>query len=157
MYKYLHKKLEQAHGATIENLIFLPNELCRNNSSDSFKEFQGENVEKICETLGWRKDKDVYDAIQNYTEDEEESFALFLYENEKHGFLAECYFPECSDFRFPEGEKTPSSWSVHKGICRIEWLYSDSIGELVEKIVDKSEKLFNESVEKEKADGEKLS
>lgn len=157
MYKYLYKKLEQAHGATIENLIFLPNELCRENPSDPFEEFQEQSEAKICETLGWRKDEDVFKAIQNYTEDKDESFALFLYENDKHGFLAECYFPECSNFRFPEGEKEPSSWSLHKGICRIEWLYADSIGELIEKIIEKSDKLFDESVKKEKADGEKLS
>ncbi|MFC4688630.1 hypothetical protein ACFO4P_16940 [Epilithonimonas pallida] len=143
MNKYLFRKLEQAHSAYIENLIFIPSEVIRDRPSHSFQDFQELDCEKICETLNWRKEKDVFEIIKENIEDS--SLASSILNNKQTGFLAECYFPECSNFYVPEGSDTPTAWSVSGGICRIEWLYADSIGELVEKILEKSESIFEET------------
>jgi hypothetical protein len=58
--------------------------------------------------------------------------------------------PECYNFRFTEGKKKPTSWSVHGGICTIFYVYAESIGELVEKLKQKAEDLFLEALEKSK-------
>ncbi len=145
MSKYLFKKLEQAHSAFIENLIFIPNEVIRPGISDAFEDFQGLEYETICETLDWRKEKSVYDIIES--EIEGENLAGMIYQNKQTGFLAECYFPEFHNFKFKNADdKEPFIWSVSPGCCRIIWLYADCLAELIDKIVNKSNELFQEAV-----------
>ena len=146
-YNYLFKKLENSHGAYIENLIFIPSEVLRTKPSEAFEDFTNNNLETICETLNWRKEKEVYKDLMQYID--EKILAQKLLKYEQTGFLAECHFPECSNFKFDENSEVPFSWSVHNGSCRIEWLYAETIGELIEKIVDKSHKIFKEQVKKE--------
>ena len=145
-YKYLYEKLEQTKGgATINNLVFIASEALRQKKSEAFSDFMDLDDEEICDVLDWKKEQFVFDKIR----DEDESFAYLIFENKQTGFLAECHFSECSNFRFHDDEKEPFAWSVFSGISRVEWIYADSIGELVEKILEKSEQIFKEQVKKE--------
>ena len=144
MYKYLKNKLKNTRsGAFIENLVFMTNEYLREKPSDTFVEFMDLEPDKICEVLGWRQEKDVYELINNHIEEKE--LSNLMNRNGVTGFLAQCLFPETANFRFSEGKKQPTSWSVHPNCCRIEWIYADTIGELIEKLVNMDEKLFNEN------------
>lgn len=143
MYKYLYDKLEQTKGgATINGLVFIPSEALRESKSEVFEDFTELEDEEICEVLNWKAEKFVFDMIR----DEDSSLALSMLENNKAGFLAECHFPECGGFYFAEGSSEPSAWSVHRNICRIEWIYADSMGELVDKMMTISDRLFDEAV-----------
>lgn len=146
MNKYLFNKIEQAHGAYFENLTFIANEVCRERQSDSFEEFTELEPAEIAKILGWNDKKETLSLIESEIKDESLSGLLLRYD--MTGFLAQCMMPECSDFRFEEGKERPCSWSVHGGICRIFWIYAESIGELVEKLEQKSEDLFLEAVNK---------
>ena len=146
MNKYLYKKIEQTKGgAYFENLIFIANEVAMQNQSKSFEEFTELEPIEIATVLGWNKEESILKLIQDEIEDE--SLAGLLLNHDRTGFLAECRMPSCSNFRFSKGKKTPSSWSVHGGICRVFWIYADSIGELVEKLQEKTEAYFLEDIE----------
>lgn len=143
MYKYLFDKLEQTKGgATINSLVFIPSEALRESKSEAFEDFTELDDEEICEVLDWKAEQFVFDMIR----DEGSSLALSMLENKKTGFLAECHFPECRGFIFAEGNSEPRAWSVYRNICRIEWIYADSMGELVDTMVAVSDRLFDEAV-----------
>ncbi|MBC7847231.1 MAG: hypothetical protein H7Y10_12140 [Flavobacterium sp.] len=150
MNKYLYKKIEQAHSAYFENLIFIANEVCRENQSEAFEEFTELETAEIAKVLGWNSEKTTYDLIEGEIKDE--ALAGLLLRYDMTGFLAECRMPECADFKYNKGIERPSSWSVHHGICRVFWIYAESIGELVEKLEEKAEDLFLEAVLKSKSE-----
>lgn len=141
MNKYLFKKIEQAKGgAYFENLILIANEVCKSKPSEMFEEFTELEPIEITKVLGWNDKKETLKFIKDSIKDEE--FAHTLLQHDMTGFLAECRMPECSNFRFSEGKENPTSWSVHGGICTIFWIYAESISELVEKLIEESNKLF---------------
>lgn len=146
MNKYLLKKIEQIKGgAYFENLILIANEVCKSKPSEMFEEFTELEPIEIAKVLGWNDKKETLKFIKNSIKDEE--FANTLLQYDMTGFLAECRMPECSNFRFTEGKDKPTSWSVHGGICTIFYVYAESIGELVEKLKEESEKLFLKQLE----------
>ena len=63
--KYLIDRLEECKlNPRIEHLIFMVMESTRDgNYSDSFEEFLNIGVEKILETLGWKKSKEVIEEV----------------------------------------------------------------------------------------------
>lgn len=144
MNKYLFKKLEQAHGVTINQLGFIAAELCKERFSDVFECFFELKPKEIAKVLGWKEEEEIYQWIEE--EIEGETFVQFLYNHDCTGFIAECYFPEHSNFRFKEDGRF-SSCSVHSGINTVFWVYAESIGELIEKICLRSQELFNEQME----------
>ena len=148
MNKYLYNKIEQTNSAYFENIIFMANEMNRESESESFGEFQNLKPLEITKILGWNNKEETLKLIKESIKEKE--FASLLFRYDITGFLAECHFPECSNFKFYDDKEKPSSWSVHSGICRIEWVYAESIGELVEKLFSKSEDIFKESYEKDK-------
>ena len=146
MNKYLFKKIEQTKGgAYFENLILIANEVCKSKPSEMFEEFTELEPSEIAKVLGWNDKKETLKYIKDSIKDEE--FAHALLQHDMTGFLAECRMPECSNFRFTEGKEKPTSWSVHGGICTIFYVYAESIGELVEKLKEESEKLFLKQLE----------
>ena len=146
MNKYLFKKIEQTKGgAYFENLILIANEVCKSKPSEMFEEFTELEPIEIAKVLGWNDKKETLKFIKDSIKDEE--FAHTLLQHDMTGFLAECRMPECSNFRFTEGKEKPTSWSVHGGICTIFYVYAESIGELVEKLKEESEKLFLKQLE----------
>lgn len=149
MAKYLYEKIEQTKGgAYFENIIFIANEVCRGRASETFENFSELEPEEIAKILGWNNKKETLQLIKSEIKDE--CFDVLLLKYNVTGFIAECRMPECSNFRFKEDQKEPSSWNVNGSICRIFWIYADSIGELVEKLIIESDKIFHEEIEKYK-------
>lgn len=144
MNKYLYKKLEQSHSVSINQIGFIAAELAKEKTSRVFEDFFELEFEEISECLGWRKEQEVYLLIEKHINDND--FIQFMYDNDCTGFIAECYFPVHTNFSFKENGSF-SSCRVHYGISTSFWVYAESIGELVDKICDKSEKLFNEQME----------
>lgn len=144
--KYLFEKLEQSHGVTVEGLVLVAFETLKDERlSSAFEEFTENEPLKICEVLGWKtNDEKLFKIIEDRIE--EKSFAVMMYENDYDGFLAEIHIPEHDSFLFDEKGKVWAS-SVHPGCCRVEWVYAASIGELTDKIVDKTEEVYQEYLE----------
>ena len=149
MNKYLFKKIEQAHSAYFENLIFIANEVCREKQSEAFEEFTQLEYSEIAKILGWNDKKETLSLIESEIKDD--TLAGLLLRYDITGFLAQCMMPEHSKFMFKEGEEIPWGCSVHPGVCRVFWIYAESIGELVEKLEEKAEELYVESYEKERS------
>jgi hypothetical protein len=148
MNKYLFKKIEQAHSAYFENLIFIANEVCREKQSESFEEFTELEPIEIAKILGWNEKESTLKMIEESVKEKE--FSTLLLQNDITGFIAECHLPHHSKFMFNDGEERPWGSSVHCGTLRVAWVYAESIGELVEKLEEKADKLYIESYEKEK-------
>jgi len=144
MNKYLQKRLEQAHlDPKIERLIFITAEAMRGEStSDDFDDFMNEDTEDIRKVLGWRDDEKVRALIDGAVEDKE--LAYTMCSNNRDGFLAEVNFDIPRNMRFKE-DGTPLGWT-RGGMYRVCWIYADSIGELVEKIIEKDEEEYNSFV-----------
>lgn len=145
MYEFLKEKIETTSGAFIDNLIFMTNEYCRERMSEGFERFTELSAKSICQILDWKETDDVYLLINNAIEDGE--LSDLMNRNDRTGFLAECHFPDVSGFKFKEGEEKPFAWSANPGICRLEWIYADTIFEVIEKMQEMSETIFDESVE----------
>lgn len=145
MNKYLTKRLEEAHlSPKIENLIFVTAEAMRGESpSDGFQEFMDEDTDDIIKTLGWNETGEVKKLIESEVEDK--SLAFLMTQNGRDGFLAEVHFEEMRNIRFNEGNV--SSWSSG-GVHYVHWIYAHTVGELVEKIIEKDEEEYKEMVEK---------
>lgn len=148
MNKYLMKRLEEAHlSPKIENLVFITAEAMRGEStSDAFDEFMSDDTESIRKTLGWKDTDEVRNLIDS--EVEEKSLAWTMTKYERDGFLAEVHFDEPRNFHFDETGKV-RGWTSG-GVCYVHWIYADSIGELVENILEKDEQEFQEAVKKAK-------
>jgi len=147
MNKYLFKKIEQAHGAFFEDLILIANEICKESQSETFEEFTELEPKRICKVLGWNQKKETIKLIEDSIKDKEFITNIFHYGHT--GFIAKCHLPHHSDFRFKEGESEPWASSVHSGICRVDWVYAESIGELVDKLEKLAEDFYVESYKKE--------
>lgn len=143
--KYLFEKLEQAHSVKVENILLVAFEFLRSGRpSDVFQEFTELEPKQICEVLGWKKDsEELFKKIEDSIEEGE--FSHFMYRNNYDGFIAEIHVPKHDNFRFKKNGEF-ASCSVHEGICRVEWVYAPSIGELTDKIVEKAEEVFQEYV-----------
>ncbi|MDM1033799.1 hypothetical protein HXZ91_04810 [Myroides odoratimimus] len=150
MYKYLREKQDKAIGAFIESLIFVSNEYVFDRPSEVFEEFTELDKSEICKVLDWRDEEDVHESISNEMEG---NLAWFMCKHERSGFLAKCCFPDTSRYKFNDKGET-ISYQVHTGICRVEWIYADTIHELIDKLVDQAKTIFDESV-KEFIDGSK--
>jgi hypothetical protein len=148
MNTYLYKKIEQAHSAYFENLIFIASEICRQTESDVFEEFTSLEPNEIAGVLGWNKKEETLQLITEYIENKE--FSSLLLQYEMTGFLAECLMPNHSNFSFEEGKNEPWSCQVSPGICRVFWIYAESIGELVHKLEEKTEEFYIEAYTAEK-------
>ncbi|NRT11506.1 hypothetical protein [Flavobacterium sp. 14A] len=148
MNKYLYKKIEQGHSAYFENIFFISNEMCKERKSEGLEYFEELEPRQICEILGWRNEEDVHLLINSEIE-EGNGLVDFLFRNDCLGFLAKCSIAEADCFRFKE-DGTLSSYRISGGITTEFWVYAESIGELTEKLVKKSDAMFNEMMEEER-------
>lgn len=141
MNNYLYNKIEQAKGgACFQHLIFLPNEICKDQISETFEEFTKLDSREIAKVIGWNTKEETLEFIKEKVEEKE--LLLSLMQHDKTGFLAQCSMADCTDFRFKEGKGNPVSWKESGGITYIFWVYAESIAEIVEKLIEESDKLF---------------
>jgi len=154
MNKYLMKRLEQARlNPKIENLVFITAEAMRGDyPSEAFDDFMNEDVEFIRKTLDWKDTNEVKKLIRS--EINENSLAWTMAKYGQDGFMAKVNFDEPMNFNFDKTGKV-IGWSIG-GVYYVHWIYADSIGELVEKIIDKDEEVYENAVKeaKEKTNNE---
>jgi inorganic pyrophosphatase len=91
MNKYLFNKIEQAHSAYFENLIFIANEVCRERWSEAFEEFTELEPAEIAKVLGWNDKESTFKMIEESIKEKE--FATTLLQYDLTGFIAECHLP----------------------------------------------------------------
>lgn len=152
--KYLMERLnEEARGAFINGLTFIGSDATRTdeNITDVLENFMDNDTSTICKTLDWRDEEDVHESIESNMKDK--SFLQMLHRNDRNGLIAEVHYPKHYDFTFKEdhegnlkssGSCTYSDWN-----CRLSWVYADSMGELIDKIIKKSDEFYNEQKDKE--------
>ncbi len=148
MNKYLIKRLEDANlSQRIENLVFVTVEALRGESpSDAFEDFMNQDTDDIIKSLGWKDTDDVKKMIESEVEDR--SLAFLMAQNGRDGFLAEVQFEEMRAIRFNDAGDV-QSWSSG-GVHYVHWIYAHTIGELVEKIIEKDAEEYKEMADKAK-------
>lgn len=135
-------RFDQAHRAKIENLYWIAGSLENSDLKDKIEEMEDEDFKKCFPEIfnskhyeEYRNDYEIMQAIVDFR---------------KFGLFAEIHLPECDNFRYEKGKKHPVSWSVHGGICRIEYCYGETLEELMNEIEKSSEKVFEEYVAQDK-------
>lgn len=149
MSNYLSDKLETTPGAYIDHLCIIASEIHKPNQNEVLEDFICQPFEKICEVLGWQNNPTTHNLIKEAIEDEDNSLAVLMHQNKRNGFMATVHFPVCSSFYFNDDGNKPKRWQVSTGYCHVDYLYADSIAELFDKIVTKSEELFEKDLAKE--------
>jgi hypothetical protein len=149
IYKYLTNKLEQSHGCFIKKLTVIAMEICNENAQKEgiIEEFLEEDIEEICQILDFNSKEETYNYIKSSIQ--EESFISMLIENNRDGFLAKVYFPICYNFQYNDKQEI-DGYLINNGRCETKWIYSHTLGELVEKILIESETKFLTWTERER-------
>ncbi|GAK96840.1 hypothetical protein JCM19294_1149 [Nonlabens tegetincola] len=151
MYKFLNEKLNQSKGAIVEQMCFIAFEIEKEKKSDMIEQFEEEIPEHICEILGWRKGYDVYGYIEDAIEDN--GLIHLMYEEGYQGFLAQVYFPVCSNFKFSQDNpEEVISWECSRSYSWIiDYVYAHTVAELADKISSKSQEYFDKEVKRFKS------
>jgi len=134
------ERFDQAHGAKIERLFWIAGSMDNSDFKDLIEEMEDKDWQKLFPEIH----KSEY--FQEYLDDDEALQALVDFR--KFGLIAEIHLPECDNFRYKKDK--PVSWSVHGGICRIEYVYAETLEDLMREVEKASEKVFQEYVAKDR-------
>ena len=138
------ERFDQAHGAKIERLFWIAGSMGNSDFKDLIEDMEDKDWQKLFPEIH----KSEY--FQEYLDDDEALQALVDFR--KFGLIAEIHLPECDNFRYEDDK--PVSWSVHGGICRIEYVYAETLEDLMSEVEKASEKVFQEYLNKDrKANG----
>jgi hypothetical protein len=110
-------------GGYINRLVWIAGQLDSNTLTDLLDDMEPEDIEDCFPGFD----------LSNYDGDSKE-LKEYISSESKPGFLAECYFQHQYGFHFPEGSKTPTSWSSSRGVSTIYWVYAESFPELIRKM-----------------------
>ncbi len=147
------ERFDQLNSPHIEKLLWFAgclDDAGRRNIIDEF-ECIDMDVEKL------KKIFDIDVPAPNLDEFEDEYFQPedvieFLIDREKFGLYAEVHFPECSDFEYKDN--VPCYWTCNFGISRIEYFYTETLEELMEKIEIQNIIFFQEFIKKDKLESQ---
>ena len=139
------ERFQQAHCARIERLFWIAGSL----ESSDLKELLEDLEDKDWNGLF----PEIYKS-KNFDEQRSEPLQALL-DYDRIGLIAQIDIPECS--RFIYKNKKPVSWSVHPGICRIEYVYAETLEELMTNIEKAANKVFQEYLKKDKEKQYKVS
>lgn len=133
------QRFGQAHGAKIDKLFWIAGSMGNSDLKELLEDMSDKDFEKCL--------PEIYNSeyYSEYREDEDMCQALVIHR--KFGLIAEVHIPEVSNFKYKN--KKPVSWSVHGGICGIEYVYAENLNELLTSIESISDKHFNDSVKKD--------
>ena len=129
----------ETHSANINKLFHIGMQL----SSWEIKDFLEEISEE--QYVDMLSDNGKFDYIEGYLNDGE-IIQMFL-DHGLYGYVAELYLPCHSDFSFHE-DGSFSGCSVHSSDCIIEYVYAETIEELLNKVMIESEKAFQSDMNK---------
>ena len=135
------ERFDQAHGTKIDKLFWIAGSLGSSNDLKDLLEDMSDKDFKRCFPEIYKSE-----YFKEYREDQQLEEALVDFS--KFGLLAEVHVPEASNFKYKDGK--PVSWSVHGGICQVEYVYAENLEELMTEIEKVSEKVFREHVKEDK-------
>ncbi len=134
------ERFDQSHGVKMEKMFWIAGSLGSSDFKDLLDEMDDKDFKKCFPEIY----KSEY--FGEYRQDEELVKALVDFK--KFGLLTEIHIPEADNFRYKDGN--PVSWSVHQGICRVEYVYAETLEQLMDEIEKSAEKVFQEHVKKDK-------
>lgn len=141
--KEVMQRIEQAHGF-VSKMFWVATSLEDSDLKEFINEMDEDSFAKTFPTVL----KSEY--FSNYLGPEGEGLFQAIIDHELYGFVAEVQIPKCSHFSFLEETGKPIGWSVSTGVRRIEYVYAESVEELIDAVEVVSEKVFHEYAEKER-------
>lgn len=134
------ERFDQAHGAKIEILFWIAGSIDSIDLKYFIEDLEDEDWQKlfpeIYKSESFQEYRDYGEALQ------------VLVDFRKFGLIAEIHIPECYNFQYKDDK--PVSWSVDGGSCRIEYVYAETLEELVSEVEKASEQVFQEYVAKDR-------
>jgi len=130
-------KLDQAHSARIEKMVWIAAQTETSELSDMIDQLDEEDWNFYFPEIFKSEHFDIEDSV------EEKKIALF--DEQKFGFLAIVNYPYLSNFRFDKNGEFKSC-SVNPGHCRVVCHYAESTDELIQQIEGRAELMFKEFV-----------
>lgn len=133
------ERFDQAHGAKIEKLFWIAAAM----GSSDFKEFM-----EYLQDDDWQElFPEIHDSeyFQEYIDDGDEMQALVDFG--MFGLIAEVHLPECRNFHYKDGK--PVGWSVHHSVCRIRYIYAETLEGLMAQVEKVSGEEFQKFIEKD--------
>lgn len=144
MYRFLTDKLQSTKGVHISSLVMIALEVCNEQTSELIEDFQSEDYDKICKTLDWKEEQSVYELIEEELNNGN-NIVPFMFRCGRQGFLAELRIEIPTLF----SKKTKKRiYSYSEGYSRIEYLYADTIAQLVDKAVVLGDEINKEEIAK---------
>lgn len=132
-------RFEQAHGAKIEKLFWIAGSLDNHDFKEFIEEMDEKDFKKCFPEIAKSPSYDYYRTGP---------LVDAFIDKKLLGFLAEVRIPKADNFRY-DG-KILRGWSVHEGICRIEYVYAESTDELLLEIEKVSKKVFAQFIKNAK-------
>jgi len=134
-----YDRMDQS-GAIVNKLFYLPFQ----SESSELEEMLGDlNITDINELVGGDLTEE---DLEDYRDFNELNHVLQNYGID--GFIVEVHIPKRDNFKFNE-EGELSSWSVSRGICNVRYANGNTLEELVEKIGNISEEIFEKEWKQE--------
>ena len=133
-------RLDQTHGAYIDKLIWIAGNT------------ENRELQEIVDDFSDNDWKTTFPEIYNseyFQESKEEITETFL-DFQKFGFLARIHFPKCSSFDLDKNGK-PQSFRINHSICRVRYVYAETLEDLISQIEKLSEVVLQEYITEEKA------
>ena len=137
MSEFLRKKLSETRSI-VDDMVFIAFEAEKNRPSDLIEEFQELEPLEIANVMDWKKDEKSLSHIEGGVEDYDYNFAVFLFQHGRTGFLARVHTP--SRKKVDEGIHLYSN-----SIFTVNYVYADSLCELVDKIAHITEEIYREN------------
>ncbi len=135
------ERFEQAYGAKIDKMFWIAGSLDNHDLRSLVEDDMSEKDFKKCFPLIFNSE-----YYKQYLDDNEilQAFVDFNY----FGLLAEIHVPKPSDFTYKNGK--PISWSASGGCCRIEYVYAETLEEVMKEVELSAKKVFDECMKSEK-------
>jgi hypothetical protein len=130
------ERFEQMNGTYIEKLYWIAGSIDNSSLKELLDDFSFDDFKKIFSGL-------TKSEYNDYWKNNELS-QLFI-DYDKLGLFAKIHIPICDKFKY-NNDNNPVSWSVNNGHCRIEYVYAETLEELINKIEKISEKLFQKFI-----------
>ena len=132
------ERFEQAYCSRIDKLFWIAGS------------FENSELKELLEELDDKQWKELFPEIfkSEYFEEYKDEPREALINFKKFGLIAEIHIPTCDKFEYKNGK--PVSWSIHQGCCLVEYVYAETLEELMNKTEEKAEKVFQEFVKKDK-------
>lgn len=134
------ERFDQAHCAKIEKLFWIAGSLESSDLKDLIGEMEDGDFKQCF--------PEIYKSEYYREVKDDEQLMQALIDFKKAGLIAQVLIPKAYGFRYENNK--PVGWSISSGSCRIEYVYAETLEDLMKEIEKAADKVFKEYLKKDK-------